>query len=346
MQLTQAHTQAAGQPCYSARLLMPFVTLLRENGGIPKASLDWLEQLDPDERVHVSAVNSLLEAALAITGDELLGLRASARMAAGDVGAFDFIMSSAETLRAALESASRFLRLLNDAAVWRLEIEGERAHLRFDCSVVLAPAAEDFGLAGLIRNQAPNWPQGMLAEVDVWFTHGQPRELAPYVEILGVERLHFNAPITGFGFPARYLDMPLRSRDPRLHDVLRRYAEVTLASLPQAESVTQKVRRFVVEQLASGNFSLEHAARRLHVSARTLGRRLADEGTTFKELVDEMRKMVALRMVAGHDVGLSEVALLAGFTETPSFYRAFRRWTGMTPSQYRYTHRGDLRGLR
>jgi Helix-turn-helix domain len=75
-------------------------------------------------------------------------------------------------------------------------------------------------------------------------------------------------------------------------------------------------------------------------------RRLADEGTTFKELVDDMRKMVALRTVAGHDVGLSEIALLAGFTETPSFYRAFRRWTGVTPSQYRYTHRGDLRGLR
>ena len=61
---------------------------------------------------------------------------------------------------------------------------------------------------------------------------------------------------------------------------------------------------------------------------------------------DDTRKRIALRYVAGHDLGLAEVALLSGFTETPSFYRAFRRWTGMTPSKYRWTHRGDLRGLR
>lgn len=339
-------TQVAGQPCYSARLLTPFVDLLRENGGFPEASLSWLSKLDSDERVHVSAANSMLDAAVTMTGDQLLGLKASARMSAGDVGVFDFIMSSAETLRAAMESATRFMRLLNDSAGWRLEVEGDHARVRLDSSVTLAPAAEDFALAGLVRNQAPNWPEGMLAEVDVWLLHPAPRDLQPYIDILGVDRLHFNAPITGFGFPARYLDMPLRSRDPRLHDVLRRYAEVTLAALPQAESVTEQVRRFVLEQLASGNFSLDHAARRLRMSSRTLGRRLSDEGTTFKELVDDMRKMVALRMVAGQDMGLSEVALLAGFTETPSFYRAFRRWTSMTPSQYRYTHRGDLRGLR
>jgi predicted TIM-barrel fold metal-dependent hydrolase len=103
---------------------------------------------------------------------------------------------------------------------------------------------------------------------------------------------------------------------------------------------------FVVDHLATGHFSLEDAAHKLCMSSRTLGRRLSEEGTTFKNVVDDMRKAVALRYVAGHDLGLSEVALLAGFTETPSFYRAFRRWTGMTPSQYRWKHRGDLRGFR
>jgi AraC-like DNA-binding protein len=322
------------------------VGLLRESSEIPEASLSWLAALDPDERVHVTAVNTLLDAALQLTGDKLLGVKASARMAVGDVGIFDFIMSSAQTVRAALESASRYIRLLNDTAEWRIELDGDRALVRFESSMTLIPAAEDFGLCGLIRNQSPNWPEGMLGEVDVWMAHPAPDDLTPYVEVFAPATLHFDAPLTGFGFPARYLDQPLRNPDPRLHDVLRRYAEGTLASLPQAESVTARVRRFVVDQLASGNFGLEEAARKLCMSSRTLGRRLAEEGTTFKSLVDDIRRSVALRMVAGHDLGLSEVALLAGFSETPSFYRAFRRWTDMTPSQYRVAQRGDLRARR
>jgi AraC-like DNA-binding protein len=346
MQMATQLATTAGQPCYSARLLAPFVGLLREHAEIPAASLSWLASLDPDERVHVSAVNSLLDVALQLTGDPLLGLKATERLSAGDVGIFDFIMSSARTVRAALESAARYMRLLNDSAEWKLELEGDRVLVRLESSVRLAAAAEDFGLVGLIRNQSPNWPDGMLEELDVWLAHAPPDDLSPYEERLGAARLHFHSPLTGFGFPARFLELPLRNPDPRLHDVLCRYGESSLAALPQAESVTEKVRHFIVEQLASGNFSLEHAARRMRMSSRTLGRRLAEEGTTFKQLVDEARKSVALRLVAGHDLGLSEVALLAGFTETPSFYRAFRRWTGMTPSQYRYAHRGDLRGLR
>ncbi|HEX5658629.1 MAG TPA: AraC family transcriptional regulator ligand-binding domain-containing protein [Polyangiales bacterium] len=335
-----------GQPCYSARLLAPFVGVLREHSTFPEESLRWIATLDPDTRVHVSAVNTLLDAALQLTGDPLLGLKATERFAAGDVGILDFILSSAESVRAALQSAGRYMRLINDSSLWTLELDGELVRVRLESSVKLAAAAEDFGLIGFIRNQSPNWPEGMVEELDVWLSHPAPDDAQPYIERLAPARLHFGAPLTGFGFPARFLDQPLRKADPRLHDVLRRYGESTLAALPQAESVTEKVRGFVVERLASGSFSLDDAARRLCMSSRTLGRRLADEHTTFKELVDEVRRSVALRMVAGHDLGLSEVALLAGFTETPSFYRAFRRWTGVTPSQYRMAHRGDLRGLR
>lgn len=335
-----------GQPCYSARLLAPFLEVLREGGQIPEASLVWLSGMDPEERVHVSTVHLMLDAACQLTGDTLLGLKACERLTMGDVGIFDFVMSSAETVRAAMEYAGRFMRLLNDTIDFTLEVQGERALARLESRVKMPAAAEDFRTCGLVRTQSAVWPDGMLAETDIWLSHSAPPELEAYTRILGPVRLHFDAPVAGIGFPSRYLDQPLRSRDSKLNDILKRYAEATLATLPQPVSVTEKVRRFVVDQLASGNFSLEDAAHKLCMSSRTLGRRLSEEGTTFKNVVDDMRKTVALRYVAGHDLGLSEVALLAGFTETPSFYRAFRRWTGMTPSQYRWKHRGDLRGFR
>jgi AraC-like DNA-binding protein len=336
----------SGQPCYSARLLAPFMAVLRGDTRISKAAFEMFEALDAEERVRVSAVHSMLEAAVSITKDEFLGVKASRHVSHGDAGILDFVMSSAATLRAAIESARRYIRLINDTLDFAVELDDDAALVKLECRVVLPPAAEDFQICSLIASQAPVWPEGLLEELDVWFRHAPPSDPQPYHDVLGPVRLHFHAPLSGFGFPARFLDAPLKSSDTKLHELLRRYADSSLAALPQPESVTEKVRRLIVEQLASGEFSLEEAARRLRMSSRTLGRRLSEEGTTFKSLVDDTRKRIALRYVAGHDLGLAEVALLSGFTETPSFYRAFRRWTGMTPSKYRWTHRGDLRGLR
>lgn len=333
-------------PCYSARLLKPFMAVLEAEGRLPKAVRSWLESIDPDERVHVSAVHSMLEAAMRLSGDKLLGVKASKLSSIGDAGLLDFVMSSAPNLRAALEVAERYMRLLNDTLDFALEVDGERALVRLENKVALPPIAEDYQTCGLIASQASAWPEGILDDMDVWFRHEPPEDVAPYAAALGPARLHFHAPFSGFGFSSELLDAPLRSQNPKLHAVLRRYADLSLASLPKPESVTERVKTLISSQLASGNFSLESTARTLHMSPRTLGRRLADEGTTFKSIVDETRKSIALHYVAARDVGLSEVALLAGFTETPSFYRAFRRWTGTTPSQYRRKHRGDLRGLR
>jgi len=328
------------QPCYSARLIQPFIEVLQESGRLPESARAWFVGLDPEARVHVAAINTMLDGALMLSGDPLLGLKASAKLTLGDAGVVDFVMSSAANLRASLMAAGRFMRLVNDALEFRLEIDGDRAMVRLDSNITVSGAAEDFGLCGMIRNQSATWPQGMLEDLDVWFRHAAPADSAPYQEALGPVRLHFAAERSGFGFARSFLEQPLCRSDRRLHALLLRYAESSLASLPQPESVTEKVRQLVVDRLASGDFGLEEAARQLGMSSRTLGRRLADEGTTFKALVDSLRKTVALRHVAGDELALADVALQTGFTETPSFYRAFRRWTNMTPSQYRRTHRG------
>jgi len=313
---------------------------------VPSSTKRWFQAVDPDERIHVAAVHTMLEAAITLTQDELLGVKASKLCTLGDVGLLDFVMSSADTLRTALEAAGRYTRLLNDTLDFALEVQGERAVVRLESRVVLPAVAEDYQTCAMISNQSACWPDGVLADMDVWFRHKPPASVEPYLDALGPVRLHFQAPLSGFGFPSALLEQPLRSSNSKLHDVLRRYADLSLASLPKPESITERVRALVSDQLSSGDFSLEETARALHMSPRTLGRRLSDEGTTFKGVVDEMRKTVALHYVAARDVDLSEIALLAGFTETPSFYRAFRRWTGTTPTKYRWTHRGDPRALR
>lgn len=334
----------SAQPCYSARLLPAFLSVLREYPALPEKALAWIDTLDLDQRVHASAVHALLDGALRLTQDELLGIKAGLRCARGDVGLFDFILSSAATLRSALESARRYLRLLNDAVELDLQVVEARAIVSIDSRVVLPAVAEDFLLVGLLINQAASWPDGVLDDLDVWFRHAPPSTpevMAGYSQALGPARLHFRAPRTGFGLPAAMLDAPLKSRDEKLHALLCHYGDASLASLPQPETVTEKVRRVIAEQLTAGTFGLHDTAKKLGMSARTLGRRLTAEGTTFKDLVDEARRELALRYVASQELDLSEIALRAGFTETPSFYRAFRRWTGTTPSRYRWLHRSE-----
>jgi AraC-like DNA-binding protein len=128
-----------------------------------------------------------------------------------------------------------------------------------------------------------------------------------------------------------------------LHDVILGHAEKMLTELPPARQLTERVRNAIVAELAGGNPSVTHIAPRLHMSPRTLERKLEREGTTFSVLLDDLRKRLALRYVGGNDLELAEIAFLLGFARTTGFHRAFKRWTGETPLHYRRTRRATPR---
>jgi AraC-like DNA-binding protein len=109
-------------------------------------------------------------------------------------------------------------------------------------------------------------------------------------------------------FDERLLDLSPSNAEPGLHDLLRRLAEERIAELPPAETLTQRVRVLVSKQLGEGHLSAQHVAQLLHMSRRTLARRLEHEGTTFKAVVDEVRRGLAQRYLAIDDLGVSEIA--------------------------------------
>jgi len=105
-------------------------------------------------------------------------------------------------------------------------------------------------------------------------------------------------------------------------------------------SITDRVRGLVKEQLAGRDLSVDGIADRLHMSRRTLHRRLTEEGVTFKELADEVRLDLSLRYLERPELGMGEISFSLGFSNLASFCRAFKRWTGRTPMEYRRT-RGE-----
>jgi AraC-like DNA-binding protein len=137
-------------------------------------------------------------------------------------------------------------------------------------------------------------------------------------------------------FPARAASFPIVSRDNLLNDLLLRYAEVALADRPQkCAALRLAVERVLPQLLPHAKASASNVAQKLAVSTRTLSRKLRDEGVTFAEILQETRAALARRYLAERDLPVSEIAWLLGYGEVSSFTNAFKRWTGMTPRQFR-----------
>jgi AraC-like DNA-binding protein len=317
--------------------MRPFIRVLED--VLPKELLSPFLELDPDTRLTIDATHRMLEFAVGATGDPDIGLKAVRAVVRGDAGVLDYAIGSADTVRDAMETAVRYKRLVSDVGECRFEIDGTRAVLEVDNRHPQPRAAEDFEIGGLFVSFAAVWKAGAGATLRVSFAFPAPERTVEYERTFGNVPVVFGAPFSGFDFDVRCLDSKLETRDSALHDVLRQHAERTLGELPRAEALTERVRRALAAELAGGTPTVAHLAPRLHMSERTLERKLESEGTTFSGILADLRKGLALRYVGTRDVDLSEVAFLLGFSQSSAFHRAFKRWTGETPLAYRRAQR-------
>jgi AraC-like DNA-binding protein len=233
------------------------------------------------------------------------------------------------------------LAMLTNSSIDFLEVKDGRAIIRFESTIVLPRSSADFQSAAFFwATRLLMDEQSAAVPVEVWFEHAQPDDISQYKTIFGDNKVLFGMPNNGFSFPAELLEAPLPSADDKLHALIRKHADALIAELPRAQSFTQRVRELLLKELEGGNPSAVRIASALHMSGRTLTRRLEDEGTTFKDLLDDLRKSLSLRYVGSTDLGLSEVAFLLGFSQSAAFHRAFKRWTQQTPLEYRRARRG------
>ncbi|MEH2184414.1 helix-turn-helix domain-containing protein [Nostoc sp.] len=170
----------------------------------------------------------------------------------------------------------------------------------------------------------------------VGFQHSLPEEISAYHRLFRAP-VEFAQPINEIVFDSTFLSSPLLKSDPGLGRVLDRYIEDLLAKLPQSGSFIDGVRREISIQLRGGNLEVETIAKRLGFVSRTLQRKLKEAGTSYQELLDETRQSLSIYYLQEQQMAVSEVAFLLGFSEASAFYRAFKRWTGTTPSEFRRT---------
>jgi AraC-like DNA-binding protein len=160
----------------------------------------------------------------------------------------------------------------------------------------------------------------------------RPTNIRPYREILAAP-LHFDAVQCAVIFPASWLARPVADADPLLHMVLQDRASAELTG--QGPILHGDVRRTVRLLLLSRQCSRANVAKRLGIHPRTLGRRLQESGTTFQALLDETRAQMAKQLLLDTRLPIARIAAAVGYEDPTIFTRAFARWTGRTPSEFR-----------
>ncbi|MGE0039547.1 MAG: AraC family transcriptional regulator [Vicinamibacterales bacterium] len=303
---------------------------VRADAGIDPS---WLA--DPDARVPLAShlrMWTLLSA-------RVDGLELGARLGLDGLGVVGYAMAHGATLGEALDWLHRFRALVHSGVVPIVEERDEPAGRRlvlvhhapppFVALVqpVLAFAA---GMVGMLRGLTGR----PVAARYVALPLPLPAD-ARRVERFFACPVSWRAPAVEVAFDAEVLGWPLARSDERLFGYLARRAEELLAALPAETSMADRARREIGALLAREEPRLPGVAARLAVSERTLHRRLAEEGTGFAALVDAARRERAELLLTDPSLSCSEVAALVGYAEPAAFFRAFKRWNGVSALAWR-----------
>lgn len=334
--------RASPEPTVSIRLARLIVATVKACGVssdevFARSGLDQAVLRDDEARIPVSREAALWSAGTALCRDPHFGLRAAAAYRPGQFDVFDYVCRSAPSVRGAIERSIRYNRLLHDTAELRLEERGPLAtviHRWHGDPAALSHEAEEYTL-GVMVSAARSWSGGRFTVRSVSFRHPRPADIAPLVSFFGTDRLTFGAADGAVTFERALLDMAMPAADPGLCSVLERHADALLSQLPRSSDFPGRVRELIASSLRDGAPTAEDIARALHLSARTLQRRLADAETSFGEELESVRKGLAARFLQDRRIAIADVAFLLGYSEARAFHRAFKSWTGQTPGQWR-----------
>jgi AraC-like DNA-binding protein len=321
----------------------PFRRLLELHGldavGIARqAGVDLAAIPAPGERIESDKIDAILRVAIPLINDPAFGLQVARCWHPSELGVLGYAWLSSSTLRTGLERLVRYSRLIGERATTEIEDTRQGLKVRFWAKrghPAVVPVAAVFGdiAMALLFDMCRMNAGAALRPVAATLRRGKPDPASAYERFFGCP-VRFDAEETTFVLSLKDADRPLSSSNRQLAAVFDRMLTEELARLDKAD-VVSRARAAVLEQLSSGEATAEDTAKQLHMSPRTLQRKLAEENTTYLQLVDDTRKDLALRYIEDPRRSVTDITFSLGFSQPSAFTRAFRRWTGLSPSDYR-----------
>jgi AraC-like DNA-binding protein len=289
-------------------------------------------------RVPEAASREAWRLAMAVTRDDAIGLHVAAWLPRGALDLVEYAFRTSATLREGLDRLARYGRLINDRLAVHVlhRAPGVRFIIGAADARPLHPQRAEFSVALALRlaRDATTTP---LVPTEVVFAHAAPADLSEHVEFFR-SPIHFSAGVNGMVLSDADGEQGFKAADAVLGATIRRRLDYALNQLdrPEDASTAAQVRRLLIDGMGQEPPPVTTIAREMGVSARTLRRRLVEEGMSFRGLQDQVRHQLALALLADASVSIAEVAFFLGYAEPAPFHRSFRRWTGTTPQLYRH----------
>ncbi len=294
---------------------------------------------EPDRVISFEARSALLARCARAARCPHFGLLVGQRGTTSVLGPVGFLMLSAPDLRVALEIGTRQLRLHNPVGSLAYSRSGSFCTFSY---TILGPGhagdeqSLDLALAGMCIVMRTicglHWQP-----VEAHLAHSRPRDVAPYRRFVQAPVV-FDSYQTAVVFRSQWLDRPLATADPLLHLLMQQY--VREIGPDPGEDLPGQLRRIMPNLLTRGRATPAAAAQRMGLGIRTLNRRLAEDGSAFSRLRDESRYSIARQLLGNTRMPAGEVAVRLGYANASAFTRAFLRWSGVAPTQWRMLQRG------
>ncbi|WP_417662507.1 AraC family transcriptional regulator [Pseudomonas sp.] len=312
-----------------------------EMGGVdcrsifPELGLDYASLEDPEARFPQDGMTRLWTRAVELSGNPAIGLNMAKVVRPASFHVVGYALMSSSSLKEGLARLVRYQRIIAEGADLSFRPTPDGYELMLAIHGDRLPPARQSAEASLAYALAfCRWMTGKLIRPRRILLQGDPpADIEPFQQVFQAP-LEFNASHYALLFERADMEMPLPTANPSLAQLHDRFAGEFLARFSESR-VTHQARQVICRLLPQGEPKREVVAQTLHMSQRTLQRRLQEEGTSFQQLLDDTRCELSQQYLAQPNLTLLEISYLLGFADPSNFFRAFRRWFELTPSEYR-----------
>jgi AraC-like DNA-binding protein len=304
---------------------------------LERAGLSESEIADRERRISALGQGKLLEYAAEALGDSEFGLHLAEQSNPREIGLAFYVASAAEDIGEALALLARYCRIVNEAVRLKLirSPHGMIVEIRYvGIATHFAWQNTVFTVAASIKALREMAGQDF-RPMQVTFTLAHSSEPGEFERFFGCP-VQFSASADQFGLSSETLALPLMTKDRHLLETLQPICDEAAKERNTARGTLRSlVENEVQKLLPHGKANRQSVAQILGLSARTLSQRLAEEDTSYDEVVDRLRRSLALQYIKEPSISLGQIAWLLGYGEPTSFSHAFARWTGKSPSEAR-----------
>jgi len=294
-----------------------------------------LDIRDPNARIPSEKWDHIMREAASRIADPAFGLRAVRCWHPSNLGVLGHAWLTCSTLRSGLERIARHGRLLGEKVSLRVSDAPGGLKLTVDsgrADPIVGPIMVDLTMAMLIDLCRIN-SGASLRPLQVQLKRSAPDGERAHAAFYGCP-VRFSAPDDSFTLSATDADEPLPTSNRQLAATMDRLIAEQIAHLDKS-NVVARCKASLLEQLSSGELSEVEMAQHLHMSRRTLQRKLAEAETTYQKLIDDTRRDLAVRYIEDPRHSITDITFMLGFSQQSAFTRAFKRWTGVPPTDYR-----------